>query len=155
MNFDFFSAWFTAVQVFACFGLIFNMLCTIALITIAITRYRLSRRSMLVGCILGGSACKWTFRKKAKSCFSLFKGFVIFLPFLSLVFMRMQFMANGCQGQIIHSYPGRICLLLVQWLLHFSPVRLFFEKLCWLFWIDYFSWFCLIWNLFYNRRQKT
>jgi hypothetical protein len=48
--------WFTAVQVFACFGFIFNMLCTAALIIIAITKYRLSRRAMLVGCILGGSA---------------------------------------------------------------------------------------------------
>lgn len=35
------------------------MLCTVALIIVAITRYRLSRRSMLVGCILGASACKW------------------------------------------------------------------------------------------------
>jgi len=49
--------WFTAVQVFACFGLIFNMLCCAALIVVAITGYRLSRRSMLVGCIL--AACAW------------------------------------------------------------------------------------------------
>ncbi|CAF2841802.1 unnamed protein product [Rotaria sp. Silwood2] len=50
-------AWFTAVQIFACFGLVFNILGCIALIVVAITRYRLSRRSMLVGCILCG--CAW------------------------------------------------------------------------------------------------
>lgn len=49
--------WFIAVQTFACFGLIFNMLCSAALVVVAITRYRLSRRSMLIGCIL--SACAW------------------------------------------------------------------------------------------------
>ncbi|CAF0823022.1 unnamed protein product [Adineta steineri] len=51
--------WFIAVQTFACFGLIFNILCCAALIVVAITRYRLSRRSMLIGCILG--ACAWFF----------------------------------------------------------------------------------------------
>ncbi|CAF3390153.1 unnamed protein product [Rotaria sp. Silwood1] len=51
-------AWFTAVQTFACFGLIFNILGCVALIVVAITRYRLSRRSMLIGCILCACACK-------------------------------------------------------------------------------------------------
>lgn len=54
------SAWFIAVQTFACFGLIFNMLCSAALVVVAITRYRLSRRSMLIGCILSACACKYT-----------------------------------------------------------------------------------------------
>ncbi|CAF3432254.1 unnamed protein product [Rotaria socialis] len=49
--------WFTAVQTFACFGLIFSILSCIALIVVAITRYRLSRRSILIGCIL--AACAW------------------------------------------------------------------------------------------------
>lgn len=53
-----YSAWFIAVQTFACFGLIFNILGCIALIVVAITRYRLSRRAMLIGCILAACACK-------------------------------------------------------------------------------------------------
>ncbi|CAF0782450.1 unnamed protein product [Didymodactylos carnosus] len=49
--------WFTAVQVMACFGLIFNMLSVVAVIVVSITRYRLSRRSMFVVIILSGLAC--------------------------------------------------------------------------------------------------
>ena len=52
------SAWFIAVQTFACFGFIFNMLCCAALIIVSITRYRLSRRSILIGCVLCACACK-------------------------------------------------------------------------------------------------
>ncbi|CAF0974342.1 unnamed protein product [Didymodactylos carnosus] len=49
--------WFTAVQVMACFGLIFNMLSVVALIVVSITRYRLSRHSMLLCIVLSGFTC--------------------------------------------------------------------------------------------------
>lgn len=58
------------------------MLCCAALIIVSITRYRLSRRSILIGCVLCACACKLRTRKNETFFIRLFKGFCNFLTVL-------------------------------------------------------------------------